>query len=129
MHGDAGVGAYPDGLHPAGVDEAYIPLQGDPGPEKVLDHRQDPLPGSRETDAVAAAHQEGKADVLFQAVHHVGQAGLGIAQHLRRPGKAARAHRHHQRLQFFGLHRPPLLSRFHVIMSYMCYTPFSEEMQ
>lgn len=58
----------------------------------------------------AAAHQQRKANILFQAVHHVCQARLRVAQHLRRPGKAAGLHRRGQRLQLFGVHTPPSLS-------------------
>ena len=107
VHGNAGIGGHTNGLLPAGIDEADLPLQGLVRPEQILYHGKYPLPGGAEPDPRAAAHQQGKADVLFQAVHHVGQARLGVAQHLRRPGEAAGLHRCGQCFQFLGVHTPP----------------------
>ena len=107
VHGDAGIGGHPNGLLPAGIDEADLPLQGFVRPEQILYHGKNSLSGGTEPDPRAAAHQQRKANILFQAVHHVCQARLRVAQHLRRPGKAAGLHRRGQRLQLFGVHTPP----------------------
>ena len=105
--GDGLIGRHPDAVLLVGVDEGDLPLQGGAAGEAVLHQRENALPRRGQLYAGAASHQNGEADVLFQAVHHVGQAGLGVAQLLRGPGEAAQLHRGHQRLQFLRVHRHP----------------------
>lgn len=88
------------------------PLSGGEGPgqpgggvQEIPDGRGYPLPLRRQADAAPASLQQGEADLLFETVHHVGEARLGVAQDLRRPGEAPQVHRHHQGFQFLALHR------------------------
>ena len=104
VHGDAGVGGDADGVLLMGVYQGDFPLQRLIGGKALLYHGQDPLSGRGQTDAAPVTHQHGKADLPFQTVHHMGQAGLGIAQLLRRPGKAALFCGRGQCFQFFTVH-------------------------
>ena len=96
--GDGLIGRHADAVLLVGVDEGDLPLQRRGGGQTVPHQRQQPLTGGRQLDAAAPPHQHREADVLFQTVHHVGQAGLGVAQHLRGAGKAAQLHRGQKRL-------------------------------
>ena len=107
VHGDAGVGGHPDGLLLAGADHGDLPLQGAVGRQALLHDGHDPLACRGQPHAAAVTRQDGKADLPLQAVHHVGQARLGIAQLLRRAGEAAQLHRRGQRLQLFAVHVRP----------------------
>ena len=64
-------------------------------------------------DAAVVAQEEGKANLLLQGVHHMGQARLAVAQLLGGLCKAAQLHRHSQRFQFPQIHTaaPPLSRR------------------
>ena len=105
--GDGLIGRHPDAVLLVGVDQGDLPLQGGAAGQALPHQRENALARRGQLHAGAAADQNGKANILFQAVHHVGQAGLGIAQLLRRPGETAQLHRHHQRLQFLCIHRRP----------------------
>ena len=127
VHGNAGVGRHADGLLPTGVDAADLPLQRLAGAQQLLYHGEHPLPRRREPDARSAAHQQGKADVLFQTVHHMGQPRLGVPQRFCRSGKAAHVHGHGQRLQLFRVHTPPSFSM--KLCHVPCYTAFFFKLQ
>lgn len=87
-----------------GVDEQDLVLQRLRPRQALLHQREDTLARGGQAHTAAAAHQHGEAHILFQTVHHVGQAGLGIAQLLRRAGEAAQPHRRRQGRQLFRVH-------------------------
>ena len=64
-----------------------------------------------EPNAEMSSLQHGKADLFFQRIHHVGQAGLRIAKDLGCLGEAAEIHGKEKRLQFFAVHRKLLYMR------------------
>ena len=104
MTGDGLIGRHTDGVLLMGVDKGYLALQGGGGTQAVTHQGQYPLACRGQPDAAAAPQQDGEANILFQAVHHVGQSGLRIAQHLGGACEAAQLHRRQQGFQFFGIH-------------------------
>ena len=107
----AGVGPHPDGLPPdiPGLGEGCVQPGG--GVQEVPDGGGHPLALRRQADAAPAPLQKGDADLLFETVHHMRKARLGVAQDLCRTGEAPQVHRHHQGFQLLTLH--PALSFRH----------------
>lgn len=70
----------------AGIDLA---VQGIVDLQQPVDLGHEGLARLAEADAAVAAVQQTQADLVFQAVHHVGQSRLGIAQRLCGAGEAA----------------------------------------
>ena len=88
VHGDAGIGGHPDGVLLVGIDQGNLPVQGLGSGQHLANQGIDALPRRSQPHTGPAPQQHRKADVPLQTVHHVGHAGLGIAQGLRRPGQA-----------------------------------------
>ena len=104
VHGNAGIGGHPDGVLLMGIDQGDLPVQGLGGRQNLPDQGIDALPRRGQPHPAPAPQQHRKSDVPLQAVHHVGQPRLGVAQLLRRPGEAAILHGRRQSLQFFRIH-------------------------
>ena len=104
VHGDAGIGGHPDGVLLVGIDQGDLPVQGLGSGQHLANQGIDALPRRGQPHTGPAPQQHRKADVPLQTVHHVGHAGLGIAQGLRRPGEAAVLHSRRQGLQFLRIH-------------------------
>ena len=109
VHGNAGIGRHTDNLRlffcngPNLIFQIGIRLQ------KFPDGRHQLRPLLRQLNAVMAAPQQREPDLPLQSVHHVSQAGLGVPNHLRSLGKAAKVGGCHQNLQFFAVHMQHLI--------------------
>ena len=104
---DGGIGRDAHRLLPVRVDAPDLAAEGLVGVEQIADQRKNPLARGRQPHALPPAQQNGKADVLFETVHHMCQAGLRISQILRRAGEASVFHRSRKGLQFFRIHTKP----------------------
>ena len=93
-----------------GIDHGDFALQRLIGGKALLHHGKDPLACRRQVYASPVAHQHGKADLPFQTVHHMSQAGLGIPQLLSRPCKTAVLGGGSQCFQFLTVHGKHFLS-------------------
>ena len=97
VHSHAGECAHADDLAARGRhlrDRAVKPRV---GLQKFADGGCYTLAVLRQSDAAAPALEQREADLAFEGIHHVRQAGLRVAHHLRRLGKAAEVYRHQQR--------------------------------
>ena len=97
MHGHAGECAHADDLAARGRhlrDRAVKPRV---GLQKFADGGCYTLAVLRQSDTAAPALKQREADLALEGIHHVRQAGLRVAHHLRRLGKAAEVYRHQQR--------------------------------
>ena len=70
------------------------------------DGRQQHLPLCIGHDAGGSPGHQGKSHLFLQRLHHVTDAGLGVAQLLRRLGEASQLHRADKRLIFLDVHVP-----------------------
>ena len=72
--------------------------------QELMDQGHDPRPVGRQPNAEVAALKQAEAHFALQRVHHMRQAGLRIAQHIRRAGKAALGHGGDHGFEFFRIH-------------------------
>ena len=97
VHSHAGECAHADDLAARGRhlrDRAVKPRV---GLQEFADGGRHALAVLRQADAAAPALKQREADLALEGIHHVRQAGLRVAHHLRRLGKAAEVYRHQQR--------------------------------
>ena len=104
VHGDACVGRDPYDLGFFLRHRADLVFQIGVCLQKFPNRRHQLSALFRQLYAAVAPLQQGKADLPFQRVHHMGQAGLSIADDLGGLGKAAQVGCRHQDFKFFAVH-------------------------
>ena len=84
---------------------------------KVGGMQADKLYLSRELDAAFASHKKPQPRLILQGIHHMRKARLGIAQLIRRSGKAALFQRQQQGPCFLSIHNVKYFTLLCLILS------------
>ncbi len=104
LHGDAGIGRDTDDLRFLLGDDLDLVFQVGIGLQKFPDGRHKLHTLFRKLNAVVIALQKRESDLPLQSIHHVGQAGLGVAHHFGSLCKAAQVRSRHEDFQFLAVH-------------------------